>query len=195
MIYQSLILSDNRNIMITERQEKLLNFLIKEYISTAEPVSSFDLKKITDWDICGATIRNDLQKLTKQGFIEQPHTSSGRIPTKKAYKYFVAKISSEREEEFSNFIAPACRQASDKLALPDFIVQQIKLAHQQIEEEMKLAEQLMKSLSETSTTLNYTRIQNKNNLFEILEILGPSKNTHNENIDLINEILKKIRRI
>ena len=164
--------------MITERQEKLLNFLIREYISTAEPVSSFDLKKVTDWDICGATIRNDLQELTKQGFIEQPHTSAGRIPTKKSYKYFADRISSEREEEFS-----------------DFIVRQIRTAHQQIEEEMKLAEQLIKSLSKTSTTLNYTRIQDNNNLFEILEILGPSKNAHNENIDLINEILKKLRRI
>ena len=89
---------------ITERQEKLLNFLIKEYISTAEPVSSKALKKATDLDVCGATIRNDLQVLTKEGFIEQPHTSAGRIPTKKAYKYFASKISSETETIFSTFI-------------------------------------------------------------------------------------------
>ena len=68
--------------MLSGRQEKLLNFLIKEYISTAEPVSSLDLKKVTDLDVCGATIRNDLQALTEEGYIEQPHTSAGRIPTK-----------------------------------------------------------------------------------------------------------------
>ena len=163
--------------MLTERQEKLLDFLIREYISTAEPVGSLALKKVCDLDVSGATIRNDCQELTKQGFIEQPHTSAGRVPTKKAYKYFADKVATESEQYFS-----------------EFIVRQIRTAHQQIEEEMKLAEELMKSLSEASTTLNYTRIQNRGNLFEILEILGPSKNAHNENIDLINEILKKLEK-
>ena len=161
--------------MITERQEKLLNFLVREYISTAEPVGSLALKKITDLDVCGATIRNDLQELTEAGYISQPHTSAGRIPTQKAYRYFAEKISAEREDAFS-----------------DFIAHQIRTAHQQIEQEMKLAEELMKSLSEASTTLNYTRIQNNDNLFEILEILGPSKTAHNKNIDIINKIIKEL---
>ena len=161
--------------MITERQEKLLNFLVREYITTAEPVSSLALKKITDLDVCGATIRNDLQELTEAGYISQPHTSAGRIPTQKAYRYFAEKISAEREDAFS-----------------DFIAHQIRTAHQQIEQEMKLAEELMKSLSEASTTLNYTRIQNNDNLFEILEILGPSKTAHNKNIDIINKIIKEL---
>ncbi|OGZ72773.1 MAG: hypothetical protein A2998_02655 [Candidatus Staskawiczbacteria bacterium RIFCSPLOWO2_01_FULL_37_25b] len=161
--------------MITERQEKLLNFLVREYITTAEPVSSLALKKITDLDVCGATIRNDLQELTEAGYISQPHTSAGRIPTQKAYRYFAEKISAEREDAFS-----------------DFIAHQIRTAHQQIEQEMKLAEELMRSLSEASTTLNYTRIQNNDNLFEILEILGPSKTAHNKNIDIINKIIKEL---
>jgi heat-inducible transcriptional repressor len=161
--------------MITERQEKLLDFLIKEYISTAEPVSSMALKKVTDLDVCGATIRNDLQALTEAGYIEQPHTSAGRIPTQKAYKYLADRIASEKEADFS-----------------DFIVRQIRTAHQQIEQEMRLAEELMKSLSEVSTTLNYTRIQKSDNLLEILEILGPSKTTHDENINLITKIIKQL---
>lgn len=160
---------------MTERQEKILNALIQEYISTAEPVGSIHLKKSVNLDVCPATIRNDLQELAEAGYITQPHTSAGRIPTQKAYRYFAEKISTERGQTFS-----------------DFIARQIRTAHQQIEEEIKLAEELMKSLSEASTTLNYTRIQNKDNLFEILEILGPSKNAHNENINLINDILKKL---
>ena len=168
--------------MITKRQEKLLNFLVREYISTAEPVSSLALKKITDLDVCGATIRNDLQELTEAGYITQPHTSAGRVPTQKAYRYFAEKISAER---------PSSGEAKED-AFSDFIARQIKTAHQQIEEEMKLAEELMKSLSEVSTTLNYTRIQNNDNLFEILEILGPSKTAHNKNIDIINKIIKEL---
>jgi len=118
--------------MISERQEKLLNFLIKEYINTTEPVSSFALKKVTDLDVCGATIRNDLQELTKQGFIEQPHTSAGRVPTKKAYKYF-----------------------SEKYFPEDFITQQIRLAHEEMAQEMQQMQQLMQTLE-------------NDNMFEIL---------------------------
>ena len=161
--------------MITERQEKLLDFLVKEYISTAEPVGSIALKKTACLDVCGATVRNDLQALTKEGFIEQPHTSAGRIPTKKAYKYFIDRMAKEREEVFS-----------------DFIFQEVINAKEKIEQEMKLAEELMKSLSEVSMTLNYTRIQKTDNLLEILEILGPSKTTHNENINLISKIIKQL---
>lgn len=161
--------------MISGRQEKLLDFLIKEYISTAEPVSSLALKKVTDLDVCGATIRNDLQALTEKGYIEQPHTSAGRIPTKKAYRYFADKISEEREEIFS-----------------EFIFQEVNNARKKVEQEMRLAEELIKSLSEVSMTLNYTRITQTDNLLEILEILGPSKTTHDENINLISKIIKQL---
>ena len=127
--------------MITERQEKLLSFLIREYISTAEPVSSLALKKVTDLDVCGATIRNDLQILTEEGYIKQPHTSAGRIPTQKAYKHFADKIEKQREKEFE-----------------DFIVRQIKFAHIEMEREMRFMEGLMQTLE-------------NDNMFEILTIL------------------------
>ena len=161
--------------MITDRQEKLLDFLIREYISTAEPVSSKALKKVCDLDICGATIRNDLQALTEEGYIEQPHTSAGRIPTKKAYKYFADRIFSEQEQNFE-----------------DFIFQEVANARKKIEQEMRLAEDLMKSLLEVSTTLNYTRITKTDNLLEILEILGQSKTAHEKNITIISKIIKQL---
>jgi heat-inducible transcriptional repressor len=127
--------------MITERQEKLLNFLVREYISTAEPVSSLALKKITDLDVCGATIRNDLQELTEAGYISQPHTSAGRIPTQKAYRYFADKIEEQRQKEFD-----------------DFIVRQIRFAHKEMEKEMQMMQELMETLE-------------NDNLFDILNIL------------------------
>ena len=127
--------------MITERQEKLLNFLVKEYIDQAKPVSSKALKKVADLDVSAATVRNDLQVLTKKGFIEQPHTSAGRIPTERAYKYLSDKAAGEREE-----------------VLQDFIVRQIRFAHEEMEREMRSMEELMQTLE-------------KDNLFEILTIL------------------------
>ncbi len=117
--------------MITDRQEKLLDFLIREYISTAEPVGSLALKKVCDLEVCGATIRNDLQSLTKEGYIEQPHTSAGRVPTKKAYKYFAEKLEKKRQREFD-----------------DFIVRQVKYAHEEMEREMRRMEELMQALEQ-----------------------------------------------
>ena len=162
--------------MISGRQEKLLNFLIKEYICTAEPVSSKALKKTACLNVCGATIRNDLQVLTKEGYIEQPHTSAGRVPTKKAYKYFADKIADQQEQVFS-----------------DFIVRQIRSAHQQIEQEMRLAQELMNSLSQASSALTISSSSNlgKDDLFEILIRLGPSRVTYDKNIDIINKIIKE----
>ena len=127
--------------MITERQEKLLNFLIREYIATSEPVGSLVLKKVADLDVCGATIRNDLQILMEEGYIEQPHTSAGRIPTQKAYKYFAEKMERQKEMGFE-----------------DFIVRQTRLAHSQILQEMKIMEDLIQSLE-------------NNNIYEKLTII------------------------
>ena len=163
--------------MITQRQEKLLNFLIKEYIGQTKPVSSKALKKATGLDVSAATIRNDLQALTKGGFIEQPHTSAGRIPTKKAYKYFADKISSKKEVSFSTFI-----------------YQEIKITREQINEELKLTEELTKSLTEMFSALSISDASEKDNLFEILMKLGPSRMTYGRNIDIINKIIKELEK-
>jgi len=74
---------------ITERQGKLLNIIVKEYVDSAQPVSSQLLEKKYDFDISPATIRIEMQKLTDKGFLQQPHTSAGRVPTDKGYRYFV----------------------------------------------------------------------------------------------------------
>jgi heat-inducible transcriptional repressor len=128
--------------MLTNRQEKLLNFLVKEYIDTAEPVGSLALKKVCDLDVSGATIRNDLQVLAEEGYITQPHTSAGRVPTKKAYKYFADKFEA--------------KEAEDEIS--DFIVRQIEFAHRQMERQMHEVEELMQKLDD-------------DNLFEKLTIL------------------------
>ncbi len=77
---------------LTERQGKLLNVIVKEYIDSAEPVSSQLLEKKYDFDISPATIRIEMQKLTDRGFLQQPHTSAGRVPTDNGYRFFVNKL-------------------------------------------------------------------------------------------------------
>jgi len=88
---------------ITERQGKLLNVIVKEYIDSAQPVSSQLLEKKYDFSISPATIRIEMQKLTDKGFLLQPHTSAGRVPTDKGYRFFVNNLL-EKESKGSNGI-------------------------------------------------------------------------------------------
>lgn len=82
-------------MVTSERQNLILDKIIKEYIKSAEPVSSQRLEKRYDFGICPATIRIEMQKLTDKGFLYQPHTSAGRVPTDRAYRFFVDKLFEE----------------------------------------------------------------------------------------------------
>ena len=87
--------------MITDRQKKILNVIIEEYINSAEPVSSQILAHKFGFDLCSATMRIEMKNLTDLGFLEKPYISSGRIPTDKAYRVFVDSFLSEAiKEEF-----------------------------------------------------------------------------------------------
>jgi len=74
---------------MNERQEQILKTLIEEFTKTAEPVGSAFLKTVKGFDVSPATIRKELSELEALGFILQPHTSAGRIPTEKGYRYFL----------------------------------------------------------------------------------------------------------
>ena len=79
------------------RQEKILGALVEEYTETAFPVGSEILLEKFDLKVSSATIRNDMHKLEKEGYLHQPHISAGRIPTDKGYRYFVEKIMPEQK--------------------------------------------------------------------------------------------------
>jgi len=85
-------------MQITERQNLILSKIVDEYINSAKPVSSQSLEEEYDFDISPATIRIEMQKLTDGGYLFQPYTSAGRVPTDKAYRLFVDRIF---EDEFS----------------------------------------------------------------------------------------------
>lgn len=80
--------------MLTVRQIKILEMIIHEHIKRAEPVGSEDAlwKKLK---VSPATIRNEMQELEKSGFLTHPHTSAGRVPTEKGYKYFIENLTGE----------------------------------------------------------------------------------------------------
>lgn len=74
---------------MTDRQQQLLKAIIYQYIKIAEPISSEWLAEKFGFKISPATIRNEMVELTEKGFLFQPHISAGRIPTEKAYRYYI----------------------------------------------------------------------------------------------------------
>jgi len=104
---------------MTERQEQILSELIKEYVKRAEPVSSnFLVEKCArlpngqGFKCSPATIRAEMMNLEKEGFLVQPHTSAGRVPTDKAYRFIVDKLLGEEKkgEEEKNALPQKDRQ-------------------------------------------------------------------------------------
>lgn len=79
------------------RQQKILEAVIKEYVDTAQPVSSGILNKKYSFKTSPATIRAEMKKLEKESYLYQPYTSAGRIPTDKGYRFFINSLMKNRE--------------------------------------------------------------------------------------------------
>lgn len=77
---------------LAARKQKILSAIIESYISTGEPVGSKSLISEAGLEVSSATVRNEMADLTSRGFLVQPHTSAGRIPTQQAYRYYVDNI-------------------------------------------------------------------------------------------------------
>ena len=80
---------------LSERQESILRFVVRNYIETGQPVGSNTLVQQFDLDVSSATVRNELSALGELGYLLQQHTSAGRIPTEMGYRYFVQKLLGE----------------------------------------------------------------------------------------------------
>lgn len=83
--------------MLDDRKKKILQAVINEYINTAEPVSSGGLVENYDLDLSSATIRNEMAELEKCGYLDKPHTSSGRVPSAKGYRFYVDELVNEED--------------------------------------------------------------------------------------------------
>ncbi|MGC9796639.1 heat-inducible transcriptional repressor HrcA [Fervidobacterium riparium] len=83
---------------ITERQKKVLYCIVQEYINTKAPVSSKRVLENAALERSGATVRNDMNRLMKAGYIYQPHTSAGRVPTDKGLRFYVNELRKIRDE-------------------------------------------------------------------------------------------------
>ena len=87
---------------LDERKVKILKAIIKNYMDTGEPVGSRTISKYLDTKWSSATIRNEMSDLEEMGYIIQPHTSAGRIPSDKGYRFYVDQIMQEKDNEVAD---------------------------------------------------------------------------------------------
>lgn len=84
---------------LDQRKIKILNAIIQTYLETGEPVGSRTISRFTDLKLSSATIRNEMSDLEEMGYILQPHTSAGRIPSDKGYRFYVDNLMKTKTEE------------------------------------------------------------------------------------------------
>ena len=84
---------------LDERKEKILNAIIQNYLETGEPVGSRTISKYSDLNLSSATIRNEMSDLEEMGYIIQPHTSAGRIPSDLGYRFYVDNLMIQKDKE------------------------------------------------------------------------------------------------
>ena len=123
---------------LTERQRFILNLVVREYTETAQPVGSKNLVDKYHLDLSSATIRTELSVLTEMGYLRQPHTSAGRVPTEDGYRYFVTHV---------------VYQADLPNAARDTISHQFYQARQDVEQWMPLAASILAHQSRAASLI------------------------------------------
>lgn len=101
---------------LDERKVKILKAIIANYLETGEPVGSRTISKYTDLNLSSATIRNEMSDLEELGYIVQPHTSAGRIPSDKGYRFYVDSLMQEKVQEIDDMKAQL-EEKADKIDL------------------------------------------------------------------------------
>jgi heat-inducible transcriptional repressor len=123
---------------LTERQRLILNLVVRAYTETAQPVGSKNLVEKYHLDLSSATIRNELAALTESGYLRQPHTSAGRVPTEEGYRYFVMHV------VYQSDLPSAAR---------DTISHQFYQARQDVEQWMPLAASILAHQSRAASLI------------------------------------------
>ncbi|MFA4136859.1 MULTISPECIES: heat-inducible transcriptional repressor HrcA [Brevibacillus] len=117
--------------MLSDRQQMILNAIVDNYIHSAEPVGSRTISKRDDIGFSSATIRNEMSDLEELGYLEQPHTSAGRVPSTKGYRFYV-----------DNLIQPHLLEETELGKLKQLFAERILHAEQVVEYTAQILSQL-----------------------------------------------------
>jgi heat-inducible transcriptional repressor len=140
---------------LSERQKLILALIIRDYIETAQPVGSIRLVDHFVMDVSSATVRNDMVALTEMGYLRQPHTSAGRVPTEEGYRFFVRQLMGHSE-------LPVPTQRT--------IIHQFYQAGADIDRWMRLAASVLAHQSQAASLVTAPRAMSP--LFKHLELIS-----------------------
>jgi heat-inducible transcriptional repressor len=143
---------------LSEREQRILDFVVREYIETANPVGSMTVVERCDLGVSSATVRADMARLEKLGYLTHPHTSAGRTPTTEGYRYFVGFL---------------MREATLPLSERRMIEHQFHQVDRDLEEWMRLAGAVLTSKAGTASLVTAPRARQPR--FEHLELAGISE--------------------
>ena len=97
---------------LSERKKQILRAVVENYIQTAEPVGSKAIVVSAGLKVSSATIRNEMAELETLGYLEQPHTSAGRIPSPKGYRLYVNELMDPRKVQFLAIVRKLANRSS-----------------------------------------------------------------------------------
>ncbi len=167
---------------LTSRKESILSVVVKDYISTAEPVGSGTISRKYLKNLSSATIRNVMSKLDTDGYLKKPHTSAGRVPTDKGYRFYVDSLNAyslnKREREFIEKSFPREHHESEdllqiSLGVLSFLTNKTGLV---------LSPRLNKVL------LNRIELIRTSGMYVLVVIVGSSGDVFNKNIQMEEEL-------
>ena len=110
---------------LDDRKLRILKAVIQNYLETGEPVGSRTISKYTDLKLSSATIRNEMADLEELGYIIQPHTSAGRIPTDKGYRLYVDDMMSQKEFELDSREAEVSDREKEVESMKDMLSEKV----------------------------------------------------------------------
>ena len=142
---------DNEQLL-DERKVKILDAIIRNYLETGEPVGSRTISKYTDLNLSSATIRNEMADLEELGYIVQPHTSAGRIPSDKGYRFYVDHLMKEKD-----------RQVTE---MKEFVIEKT----QKMEQVLKQVAKLLATNTNYATMITAPSFQNKVKFIQLSRI-------------------------
>ncbi|MBO6108694.1 MAG: heat-inducible transcription repressor HrcA [Eubacterium sp.] len=165
---------------LTERKKKILEAIIRTYMETGEPVGSRTVSKYSDLNLSSATIRNEMADLEEMGYILQPHTSAGRIPSDMAYRMYVDEILTTKDKEVAE-IQDLLLEREDKI---DLLLKQVaKLLAQNT----NYTSMVTKPKS-THRKIKFIQISRTGDMQLLLLIVSGNNHVNNKFIDLVTEI-------
>ena len=158
------------------RKKKILKAIIQTYLETGEPVGSRTISKFSDLNLSSATIRNEMSDLEEMGYILQPHTSAGRIPSDKGYRLYVDALMAEKDKEIAD-IKELMIEKTDKME--KVLKQVVKTLAQDTQYPT-----LISAPTFSSDRLKFIQLSRLNSLQLVVVVVTAANRIRNEIIDL-----------